>query len=67
MSQLLGYVSTIITSNVYFDKNRVIINCVEELNEYLIKIKPEEKNNGPVIEILGMNFAIDKYIRKLLL
>lgn len=42
VSELLGHASTIITSNVYFDKNRLIIDCTSKLNSYIDRVKPKE-------------------------
>ena len=65
VSQLLGHASTIITSNVYFDKNRVIIDCLDELNLYIDKVKPandNKENNSSIDENLDTNLMINKFI-----
>lgn len=65
VSQLLGHSSTIITSNVYFDKNRLIIDCTNELNGYINRVKPEEMNQDisrSILENLDTNLLINKYV-----
>lgn len=65
VSQLLGHVWAIITSNVYFDKNRVIIDCLDELNLYIDKVKPvndNKENNSITDENLDTNLMINKFI-----
>ncbi len=61
VSTLLGHASTIITSNVYFDKNDIVIDCSENLNNYVNRIKPVEINDVPFIDI-----DINKICNKLL-
>ena len=65
VSELLGHASTIITSNVYFDKNRLIIDCTSELNSYIDRVKPEEILHNlltPIVEDLDTNLMINKYV-----
>ena len=65
VSQLLGHASTIITSNVYFDKNRLIIDCTNELNSFIDRVKPKEEkydNTIPIIENLDTNLMIKRFI-----
>ncbi len=31
VSELLEHTSTVITSNVYFDKNKIVIDCTNEM------------------------------------
>lgn len=65
VSQLLGHASTIITSNRYFDKNKLIIDCTDELNNYINRVKPKEliiDNSIPIIDDLDTNFMIERFI-----
>ena len=65
ISELLGHASTIITSNVYFDKNKIIVDCTEELNGYINRVKPREElndNTRPIEENLDTNLMINKFI-----
>lgn len=50
---MLGHANTIITSSVYFDKNKIIIDCEKELDALINDIKPRksEKNNISIIDI----------------
>ena len=38
ISCLLGHASTIVTYDVYFDKSEVVVDCTEELAEYIKKV-----------------------------
>ena len=40
--ELLGHSSTIITSSIYFDKNKIIIDCTKELNSFIELVKPDD-------------------------
>ena len=64
VSELLGHASTIITSNVYFDKNKVIIDCTDEMNDYINKVKPKEDliDNNTIINDFDMNFMTKKFL-----
>lgn len=65
VSELLGHASTIITSNVYFDKNRLIIDCTSELNSYIDRVKPKEILHNlltPIVEDLDTNLMINRYV-----
>jgi len=65
ISQLLGHASTIITSNVYFDKNKIIVDCTDELNGYINRVKPIEEindNTRPIEEDLDTNLMINRFI-----
>lgn len=65
VSQLLGHASTIITSNIYFDKNKVIIDCTDEMNKYINRVKPKDKINENCVPIemnLDTNLVINKFI-----
>lgn len=43
VSELLGHGSTIITTKVYFDKSKVIIDCSEKMNDYVNRVIPKEE------------------------
>lgn len=65
VSELLCHSSTIITSNVYFDKNKLIIDCTDELNNYINRVKPKEKTKDkfiPIIDDLDTNFMVNRFI-----
>lgn len=67
ISQLLGHASTIITSNVYFDKNKVVIDCVEEMKDYIERVRPKDEidktnMNEIILENLDTNLMIEKYL-----
>lgn len=67
ISQLLGHASTIITSNIYFDKNQVVIDCVEEVKDYIERVRPKDNEedriiNEVIIENLDTNFMVNKYL-----
>lgn len=42
VSELLGHSSTIITSSIYFDKNKIIVDCTKELNPFIELVKPDD-------------------------
>lgn len=42
VSELLGHSSTIITSSIYFDKNKIIVDCTKELNSFIELVKPDD-------------------------
>ena len=60
VSELLGHASTIITSNVYFDKNKIIIDCTDEMNNYIGRVKPKEETK--TIIDFDMNLMLKKYL-----
>ena len=67
ISQLLGHASTIITSNVYFDKNQVVIDCTEEVKDYIERVRPKDEEettniNEVIIENLDTNLMVSKYL-----
>ena len=65
VSELLGHASTIITSNVYFDKNRLVIDCTNELNSYIDRVKPKEILQDlltPIAEDFDTNLMINRYV-----
>lgn len=41
VSQILGHASEIITADVYFDKDKVIIDCTETINSYIKRVIPK--------------------------
>lgn len=65
VSQILGHASTVITANVYFDKDKITIDCNYELEDYIKRVTPQDKkieNNKKMIQDLDTNLAIEKYI-----
>lgn len=40
VSVMLGHSSTIITTDIYYDKSCIVIDCTEELNRYIEQVKP---------------------------
>lgn len=65
VSELLGHASTIITSNVYFDKNRLVIDYTNELNSYIDRVKPKEILQDlltPIAEDFDTNLMINRYV-----
>lgn len=72
VSELLGHGSTIITTKVYFDKSKVIIDCSEKMNDYINRVIPkEEKKTMKFCLIIWIriwslqniyNKLLDKYI-----
>ncbi len=62
VSQLLGHASTIITANVYFDKNKIVVDCENELNTYIDKVKPDNKSSEKIIDVTDTNLEIEHYI-----
>lgn len=67
ISETLGHASTIITANNYFDKEKIIIDCTKELDEYVDKVKPIErdKNNDFFTPDLDTNLLLNDYILNL--
>ena len=53
ISEILGHASTIVTVSNYYDKNKIVIDCSEEMNQYVDKVKPKENeiNNDITLEI----------------
>lgn len=65
ISEWLGHSSTIITSNVHFDKNKLIINCSNELDDYINRVKPSDiinDNSSSILDDLDTDFMIKKFI-----
>lgn len=65
VSELLGHASTIITSNVYFDKNKLVIDCTDVLNNFINRVKPNElisDNLIPIVADLDTNFMVNRFI-----
>ena len=62
VSQLLGHASTIITANVYFDKNKIVVDCENELTDYIERVKPQEEKEGKIIDVTDTNLEIECYI-----
>ena len=58
VSELLGHGSTIITTKVYFDKSKVIIDC------YVNRVIPKEekKSNEILLNNLDTNLIASKYL-----
>ena len=51
ISEILGHASTIITSTVYFDKDKIIVDCNEELNAFIREVVPKTNHNDKVIDL----------------
>ena len=51
VSLMLGHSSTIITTDVYYDKSCLVIDLTEELNRYIDKVKPVNKINKDVVDV----------------
>lgn len=47
---MLGHSSTIITTDVYYDRSCLLIDLTDELNKYIDKVKPINKINENVID-----------------
>lgn len=62
VSQLLGHANTIITANVYFDKNRIVIDCENELQSYIDRVQPSDETCDKIIDIMDTNLEIERYI-----
>ena len=65
VSELLGHASTIITSNVYFDKNKIIIDCTNEMNSYIDRVKPKANlvdKNAILLDDLDMNVMVKRFL-----
>ena len=64
VSELLGHGSTIITTKVYFDKSKVIIDCSEKMNDYVNRVIPKEekKSNEILLNNLDTNLIASKYL-----
>ncbi len=67
ISEIFGHASTIITANNYFDKEKIIIDCTQELNKYIDKVKPieKDKNNDFFTPNLDTNSLLNDYIANL--
>ena len=48
---MLGHSSTIITTDVYYDKSCLVIDLTGELNRYIDKVKPVNKINKDVVDV----------------
>ena len=65
VSELLGHASIIVTSNHYFDKNKLIIDCTDVLNNYINRVRPIEilcDNLVPIVADLDTNFMVNRFI-----
>lgn len=60
VSQLLGHSNTIITANVYFDKNRIVVDCENELQSYIDRVKPEDETDTTITDVTATNLEIEK-------
>lgn len=60
----MGHASTIITANVYFDKEKIVIDCTEEITKYITKVKPKEsqEKENLIIADLDTNSAVTRFI-----
>ena len=59
VSELLGHASTIITSNIYFDKNKLIIDCTNEMNNYIDRVKPKEEiKDSNIVNLNGLDLNV---------
>lgn len=61
VSVMLGHSSTIITTNIYFDKSCIVIDCTEELNRYIELVKPVNIQNS----VLNLETNFDRVFKKL--
>ena len=48
---MLGRSSTIITTDVYYDKSCLVIDLTEKLNRYIDRVKPVNKINKDVVGV----------------
>lgn len=66
VSQLLGHASTIITAGVYFDKDKIIVDCNEELERYISRVRPQKElpKNEFFDSDLDTNLVAINYINK---
>ena len=65
VSELLGHASIVVTSNHYFDKNKLIIDCTDVLNNYINRVKPIEllsDNLVPIVADLDTNFMVNRFV-----
>ncbi len=65
VSKLLGYALTIITSNVYFDKNKIIIDYTNEMNSYIDRVKHKANlvdKNAILLDDLDMNVMVKRFL-----
>lgn len=61
ISCLLGHASTIVTYDVYFDKSKIVIDCTDELNNYINKVVRPDEINDLTGDKLDTNLAAKKY------
>lgn len=61
VSELLGHASSIITVKTYFDKEKVVINCNEELESYIERVKPKELEQITILDI-NLNKIVNNYL-----
>lgn len=61
ISCLLGHASTIVTYDVYFDKSKIVIDCTDELNNYINKVVCPDEINDLTSDKMDTNLAAKKY------
>lgn len=62
VSQLLGHASTIITVGTYFDKNKIVIDCTEELKSYMEMVIPKDEIVKENMLDLDTNLIVNNFI-----
>lgn len=66
ISEILGHASTIITSTVYFDKDKIVIDCNEELNNFIEKVIIKTNyNDDNIITDLYTPSIFSEFLREL--
>lgn len=66
ISEILGHASTIITSTVYFDKDKIIIDCNEELNNFIEKVITKTNyNDDNIITDLDTPSIFSEFLQEL--
>ena len=61
VSVMLGHSSTIITTDVYYDKSCIVIDCTKELNNYIEQVKPVISQS----DVLDLKTNFDIVFKKL--
>lgn len=63
VSSLLGHTSSIITIDVYTDKTKLAIDCLEELEPFIKSVIPKQKNSQKNYTNLKKIININDFIK----
>ena len=66
VSKLMGHANEIITIDIYTDKSKIILDCLDELNPYINEVLPPLENKGFDYTNFYEGFDFDKVVNDLI-